>query len=686
MKHKYRILLMLITFLVVGRGNAQNTQDSLPKLVVIHQVQQGKIILRWAPSTASAWYTSNKYGYKIERIANRSKSEDWNENITIQPKILPWSKDRWHKDSLSTYDDYCLIAAEILYGKKSEKAKNGKILQQADDFNNRYVYAMMAADFSSQAANALGVRYEDKDIKPGYTYIYKITSLTPDSVYQIKSAMVIAYSDLIDTLYAPEIHHIESGDSILHVLWEKKLDGEVPYPAFYVEGTTDGKTYKRLNDKPFISDNPFGPQFDQFHIYSDSIPENYKPFGYRIIGVSPFGELSPPSKTIFSYGRDLTPPSVPAQVSSTQLPNNTIVIKWNYSDEEAKGLKGFYVGRSPRVLDSFENIAPRILPPSTRSFTDENPDLNRPNFYIVTAIDTATNYAISQSHYAHMIDSVAPAIPSGLKGQAFVNRQVKLTWNANNEKDLLGYTVHYSNHPDHVFSCITNKPIKSNSFTDTVMIKTLTENLYYKVVAIDKNFNYSEFSEVIKVSIPDIVPPSAALTRDYKKEDDRNIIYWINSTSSDVEKHILYRKDSINAKWINIFETKNENSFYDKNIQPDHTYFYKVHAYDEVSNESIDAPVIEIVRGPKTTNMKDIRLQATKMADKVVLSWNSIDKFKYFTLYKTNKEGRFVTLGKTDKTKFETDYENEKVTYALRITHSNGQVSDYSMPSKIEKK
>lgn len=104
--------------------------------------------MRWAPTTAVGWHNGIAFGYKIERRANKSNTEEWNDFEVLESVVLPWPLARWQKDSISTYDDYCLIAAELMHGKKKESTKSDKILKQADDYRNRYVYAMMAADFS----------------------------------------------------------------------------------------------------------------------------------------------------------------------------------------------------------------------------------------------------------------------------------------------------------------------------------------------------------------------------------------------------------------------------------------------------------------------------------------------------------------------------------------------------------
>ena len=661
-------------------GQSLYAQDSIAFIHVIHKVEKDKIILRWAPSSPGAWHSSMRYGYKIERIANLAKSEEMNKPTLIADKILPWGKEKWTKENVDSYDKYCIIAAELMYGNKSDKAINGKLLQKSDDFKNRYTYAMMSADFSHQAADALGLRYEDKDIKPGYTYIYKIISLTPDSIYPINKGRDIVYSSILDTMPAPQFHHVESGDHLLHLFWSKEQDIISKYTAFYIEKSEDGKTFKRLNENPYISSNQFGERFNQYFIYSDSLIDNYKYYGYRLIGITPFGELSPVSEVVFAAGRDLTPPLQASKLKSTQLPEGKMQIEWTYNDTEEKQLKGFLIGRSVNSLDSFENITPIMLPPNTRKFIDEYPNQLRSNFYFVTAIDTAGNYAISQSHYAHLIDSIAPKPPINIKGEAQINGTLKLTWDKNSEADILGYTVHYSNHPDHVFAAVTNKPVLINEYQDTVMIKTLSENLYYKIVAIDKSYNYSDFSEVIIVSIPDVVNPAVALAKNYDRRDKSINIEWINSTSDDVVKHVLYRKDSLNGVWQNIFETTNLaiRNYEDFSIKPSVTYYYKVHAIDDSNLESSESTILKVISSQTLQDLEDLNLRLIKDKEGVLLEWQKLKNVKRYLVYKANIEGKFVLLQSLTDSRIRDRNPIINGSYALRVINQDGIYSGFS--------
>src|SRR5690606_3972221 len=148
----------------------------------------------------------------------------------------------------------------------------------------------------------------------------------------------------------------------------------------------------------------------------------------------------------------------------------------------------------------------KALPKNQRSFVHEV-DPNLPNFYIVAAVDTAGNNSMSLTTYGHLIDSIAPSAPTGLKGVVDTSGLVHLSWNSSIEPDLLGYTLQFSNDSSHVFTTLTNKPIADTFYTDTIMISSLTEHVYYRLIAVDRSFNYSEASPFLGLIKPDIVPP-----------------------------------------------------------------------------------------------------------------------------------------------------------------------------------
>lgn len=103
-------------------------------------------------------------------------------------------------------------------------------------------------------------------------------------------------------------------------------------------------------------------------------------------------------------------------------------------------------------------------------------------------------------------DLIPPATPSGFKAIAG-NSQIKLSWDANNEPDLLGYNLYRSSQ--------TGRPvskykigIKYNEFTDSLLING--QNYIYQLAAIDSSGNESTRTSLISAT-----PGVMALTNPY---------------------------------------------------------------------------------------------------------------------------------------------------------------------------
>ncbi len=678
------INILILLLLLYNQGIGQ--KDSLAYVHVISKVDQGQIVLRWAPSTSIAWHLGITKGYSIERAVNKQGDSTMGEFVMIEPQRLPWPKQRWQKEQLATYDNYCIIAAELLYGKGTSVTANTKLLQRADEFQNKYTYAMMSADFSAQAADALGLSFTDKDVKPGNVYIYRIKSLASHENYIIEPATVVCYPSMNSQLIPPSLNQIKPMDRAVKLLWDREQSPS-QYVAYYVEKSADGVHYNRLNDVPYLSgDNIGNDEFKQFHVYIDSVDQNYKPYYYRLVGLSPFGEESLPGEYEKSFGVDLTPPTKPEGLKSEQQGPGTVKLSWIFPKDENDAIAGFLIGRSAHVLDSFTNITTTILPPDSREFIDESANPLKPNFYFVTAIDTAGNYNISVSHYAHLIDSIPPAPPVDVSGTVDTNGVVLLKWSANSEPDILGYEVHFSNQSDHVFAALTDAPIPHNHYSDTIMIRTLTEHIYYKIVAVDRNNNYSSYSKMLELERPDVVRPAIALISDFAKTEKGVLLKWNNSSSKDVAGHSIYRTEyPERGEWVQVFTTsdKNLSVWVDENIKPMSTYYYKVHAFDEVNLLSNEGNIVKVITSAAQLDVRNLSLQSKVVDKQVHLSWKALPGVRKYIVYKKVADGKYYTLASTVSNVFIDHQLDLNSTYTLRCIDHNGVYSSFSNEANI---
>jgi fibronectin type 3 domain-containing protein len=648
----YSFGILFITTLVYTEMKAQ-ANESLSNIQIIAKSTDTGIILRWAPDRPLAWYISLQAGYKIERmeLQNAKSSLADGKFITLVSILKPWPIDAWQPIAPPvTKDNNAAVAAQMIYGTnfKSQNDKNASFISKADELKNRFSYALLAADLSGNAAQASGLRYVDKALKKDHVYVYRVTSLAKSDLFEIVPSTIVVHEKNKIQISTPEISHISQGDRVV-------LSDDFKQDSLSTE----------------------------YFVYQDSTESNYKNYYYRIIGITPFAEFSLPSATVMQYSIDKTPPQAPTQVKATQIGPDKIKIEWNHSG--ASDLKGFFVGHSFNPISDYNILHLSPLAPGTKYYIHDSVNTLKANHYIIAAVDTAGNASYSLNTYGHLVDSIPPAIPTGLKGKIDTSGKVYLSWNANKEPDIMGYAIHFSNDSTHVFAVVTNRPVLTNSYIDTIMIRTLTERIYYKIVAIDNSFNYSDLSPYIALQRPDIIPPSAPLFKEYIRDTSSITLHWINSTSKDVVKHNLYRKSVNSTVWTLIesqSKTKNTvSSFADKKVEDGTEYEYKIVAIDDAGLVSNSAFTYKIMTVAKNTpaDIKDFLL--TTEGNKATLTWKSSAPPKaHYIIYKAVDQGPFLAIDKSTTTSYVDIIKDnqKKIAYRVRIKYPDGKLSDYS--------
>ena len=97
-----------------------------------------------------------------------------------------------------------------------------------------------------------------------------------------------------------------------------------------------------------------------------------------------------------------------------------------------------------------------------------------------------------------VFDTAPPAAPGGLAGSR-TGGSIHLTWSANAEPDLLGYTVYRSTAAGGPFTAITGSPLSATEFLDS-NVPAGAPSVWYKVSASDVNGNESARSAALSFS------------------------------------------------------------------------------------------------------------------------------------------------------------------------------------------
>lgn len=629
------------------------------------------IKLRWAPTSPMAWKRCNESGYRVVRytLMRNNQLLPWEQRsvavpITDEP-IRPWQNQAEWKP-LMERNEYAAIGAQSLFGEAFEveggPESSAVLVNQATEENNRFSFGLFAADHSYEAALAMGLAWEDKNVKANETYLYRVYPAKPtvvplDSIRAGGGTSVpVDYYNIIDTGFfsistadkypLPKVLEVAAdfGNRLATISWNKTLFEQF-YVSYRVERSEDGVQWQTLRDRPFLTLERPGSS-SEYMFMLDSLPMNNRPYFYRVSGRTVFDDFGAPSDPVQGMGIDPLPEYFPYIVSVLEDEQGQFVVGWDFNVSEEDQIAGFRILRARSDRGVFEVVSGEaLLPAAQRSFTDEAP--MAVNYYKVIAYDRYNREMPSFSALAQLDDETPPAAPVNVRGAILKDGSMVITWDANTEPDMLGYRVYVANHPNDEFTQITRSPVSANHFIDTVGLNTLSKEIFVQVIALDYRHNSSGFSKTAVLMRPDTIAPAAPAFTDLRADEKGVHLKWANSRSRDVLRHELLRRPKNEpAAWIKIAEFSAAGTEYGRftdSIAPvGEDFMYQIIAVDNGELRGLS----QTVEGRRLDNF--IRAQVsslTVVADRrnkyVELSWQYADKdeVRLFEVYRATADG-----------------------------------------------
>ncbi len=687
-------MLALLSFLLFTPVIHAQKKDKTP-LSYINTIgrytKEKEVQIIYFPDKKNTLKRGINYGFIIERAElNDHIFHEKDIQYKELKKVFPYTDSQWKKErnNLKGVALENLILAKDFYDnidKESEGAfsfdkgiKELKEQKSKEDF--QYLFFVMNAIKDNGVAKALGLSFTDKTVQENKRYAYRILLVNPSKHYK-----TIGIATLVETKNAATSAErkifTKTGDQKLTFIWEENDD----ISAVYVEkkNALTG-VFEVLNKAPLLRTSTASTR----NSYTDKNLTNYTTYEYRFYGSNAFGEKIYFGKAT-GMPRDLTAPKKPTLESVKHIRPEEVELTWKVPTPLEGDLKGFVVARGYKNRGNFQLLHGNLLPKNTTRYIDKTFHREKPNYYVIQAIDTSGNISSSNPYFVTLIDSIPPKKPAFITGTIDSLGIVTLELELNKEKDLMGYRLFRSNSEKHEFSVIyegfqekdTLYRKAQTTFKDTVTINSLTPYIYYKIKALDFNFNQSEYSTVLKVKRPDIIPPTTPVFKNIKTGTNTIELAYVLSNSEDVETQYLYRKLSIEEAWsiLTVLE-KNSSSYIDKNLKQGVRYYYSLRAKDDsglfskYANPIYGKPYDDGVRPPVKN------LSISKEEQKITLVWEyeDLNKNTYFVIYKKNKKGNLVQYKSIQNLQYNETVSEKKSSYAIKAYTKDGGQSKIS--------
>lgn len=642
-----RLLAILIWLTPSSVGFAQ-AQTSANGIKLLTKSKKEGMWLRWAPTNPTVWQLGNRYGYVVERFILRPNGDIENplgeklNNFPIKVYAAP------ELDKLSARIGEASIIKELVYGTNAQTTYQPNnplsVMAHNREMENRFGVGLLVCDMSLAIAEAAGLFFNDATAKKGIKYIYRISIPYQNQSLSIEPGIAVVEFTEERPLSPPNGLNAQFDDHKVTLNWPTLLDRGI-YSAYHVEKSEDGKTFHRLTKIPYVHMST-APQSESA-FFVDSLQQNSKTYYYRILGLTPFGETGLATQPISGEGKDnLSGLLILHEGKAT--PEKQASLRWEFPPEANNQLSGFQILKSNNPSQGYELATSNLLPANNREWKD---DLNANNtYYVVVGIGKRGEERVRSFPYLVQMEDITPPVsPTGLSGTITEKGAAALAWSANTEKDLKGYRVFRANKLTDEFIEVTKIVLASPRFIDTVNINVLNKKIFYKIVAVDKNYNTSEYSSALTLVKPDIVAPTPPLFTKAEMSEGRIVLEWSNSISEDIARYSLFRTikgDTTSNKLLEWAVKENKNQWEDPNVTLGRRYRYTLIAFDSAENKGVTHSreiYFETGVRPSVSSLKSTVDRENKT---ILLQWSNFEPSEKVILYRKENNAS-LTIYKT---------------------------------------
>ncbi|WP_372904871.1 hypothetical protein [Rhodohalobacter sp.] len=691
------LIVVLIGMSWLNTADAQQANEAEIHLFARY-VEGNGIEMRWLSDNNEVMRIGTESGFVLERRVAGTGSfqtietvQPLNESQTdelIQTTVGEGNRaDRLRVVTELRDSDTEHLPGDIDFQNRIEDLLNRK---SAEDF--RTMTFMLSSFEDSLAARVLGLSATDTNVMQGQTYEYRASLANPGGLNAVSVVTEITATEQTEEYEVPIL--VNEGDGELSFIWEQPENSV----GMYVQRSfSENGPFEPLNE--VIELNLRGNQYEgpQRGTFFDKELNNYRNYHYRFYGQNVFGE-----RVLFGEAsgtpRDLTPPREPLLLQPKHVSEDTVRITWEMPGAVDNDIAGFAVLRGDGSSEEFVRLHPDLTDPNLREWIDLDFDRDLDTYYAIQAVDSAGNVsssAVLPVSYIRFNPPVKPEV-----GQATIgdDGSVEIIISPDPGDAVDGYKIFMANDPEHEFSVVKEMfgdslitPGSRTVVRDTVMLNTLTRNVYYKIRAYDVHFNESEESDVIALERPDIVPPPRPVFKNIETGATEVNFEIALPSVVDFQTATLYRRSGPDSDWqtVQVFREKTEIVRYtDPRLEPGVTYFYRLQSEDQSGLLSDFSNPVQV----RTVNRRSVSVAenlSAQYGDRgAVLRWSyggsDVDEV-FFVIYRRSGDRGFQQVGRSESTTF-TDrrVRSGRHEYQVRVYRKDGNQSAMSETVSVQ--
>lgn len=545
----------------------------------------------------------------------------------------------------------------------------------------------MLLDDLPRVAPIFGTTYHDSTARSGRRYDYALA--IEDSVVAEVLDVMAGVAELPG---APRNLRGKAADSLrIQLLWDFKGGAARGIWGYHVWRQAPGDTgFVRMTERPIIT-LWLNEEAPTEYLYADVEGlQKGAVYHYQVSAVDVFGREGPWSEPVAVVARDARPILPPFAVIA-RPEADSVIISWEPSQDYRT--VGYHVYRWPYGMDTLRvRLTARPLPAEVRSFVDRPGEL--PTEYVAYAVTAVTEEGeeseLSLPHAVPVPDITPPPPPQYFMGQGQIGK-ARLLWTRSAAPDVWGYEVARALSPSGEFTLVNPHIVEDTTFTDILTPEAGRTPFWYKVRAVDRRGNRSDWTPPVLVILPDIVPPPTPYFTEAAAEDGAVRLHWEIGETADLLGFWLNRYEDTTRTPVTLNGgdplPASLREFRDSLVEPGRIYWYELVAIDSAFNFSL--PSARIAGQAYSTKPPPVPTidSASVTPAGILLVWKAPPDTTVTVVVERSTDGEHFTpispLLPPDQRRFLDSAVRPGQTYYYRLRFRSLRTGNWSTPSAV---